>query len=62
VTFEPQRVAADDALDDRWRQEPLETPPAVELEEQRAEREHRRGEHESVVLPPRERPHRTEEL
>ena len=62
LALEAQRIAADDALDDRRRQEPLEAAPAIELEEQRAERDDGRGEHQPVVLPPRERPHRAEEL
>src|SRR5205807_1249241 len=51
-----------DALDHRRREEALEAAPAVELDEERAEREDRRDEHEAVVLPPRRRPGRPEEL
>src|SRR5439155_7409643 len=47
---------------DRRREEALEATPAVELDEERAEREDRRDEHEAVVLPPRRRPGRPEEL
>src|SRR5439155_163534 len=62
LALEPERIAGDDALDHRGREEALEAAPAVELDEERAGREDRRDEHEAVVLPPRRRPGRPEEL
>ena len=57
-----QRIALDDALDDRRREETLEAATPVELDEQRTDRDDRRDRHEDVVLPPRGRPCRPEEL
>src|SRR5207245_8854811 len=62
LALEPERIAGDDALDDRRREEALEATPAVELDEERAEREDRRDEHEAVVLPPCRRPGGPKEL
>src|SRR5439155_25944388 len=60
--FEAERTALAAGLDDGRRRKAREPATAIELEDQGAHRENDRGEHEAVVLPPRRRPDRTEEL
>src|SRR2546426_7212968 len=56
LALEAQRIALDHPLDDVRREEALEPAPAGELEEERAQRQHHRAEHQPVGLPPRRRP------
>ena len=62
LALETQRIALNDALHDRRRQESLETAPSIEFQDERADRENDRPEHQAVVFPPRRRPDRPEEL